>query len=103
VTQELVVYSDDEMRDNIDTIKKNNENLIDTNKWFGLEVNVEKTKYILLAHHKNAGKKCIKIAIRSLENVIQFKCMVTTVTNQNLIQKKNKRSNTELVDFSYAV
>jgi hypothetical protein len=31
--------------DNIDTIKKNTETLIDASKEFGLEINVENTKY----------------------------------------------------------
>jgi hypothetical protein len=40
--------------ENIDTIKKNTETLIDANKEVGLEVNTEKTKYMLLSHHENA-------------------------------------------------
>jgi biotin operon repressor len=43
-------------------------------KQVGLEVNAEKTKYMLLSRHKNAGKNHdIKIANRSFENVAQFK------------------------------
>jgi hypothetical protein len=41
--------------DNIDTIKKNTENLIYASKEVGLEINVEKTKYILMSHNRNAG------------------------------------------------
>jgi hypothetical protein len=37
--------------DNIDTIKKNTETLIDTSKNVGLEINVERTKYMLLSCH----------------------------------------------------
>jgi tryptophan synthase beta subunit len=33
--------------DNIETIKKNTHNLIDASKEAGLEVNIEKTKYML--------------------------------------------------------
>jgi hypothetical protein len=33
--------------DNIDTVKKNTETLIDASKEVGLEVNAEKTKYIV--------------------------------------------------------
>jgi hypothetical protein len=36
--------------DNIDTIKKNPESLIDASKEAGWEINVEKTKYMLLPH-----------------------------------------------------
>jgi hypothetical protein len=35
--------------DNIDTIKKNTETLIDAGTEVGLEINVEKTKYMLLS------------------------------------------------------
>jgi hypothetical protein len=40
---------------NIDTIKKNTETLIDASKEVGLEINVEKTKYMLLSHRQNIG------------------------------------------------
>jgi hypothetical protein len=42
--------------DNIYTIKKNTQTLIDAGKEVGLEVNIEKTKYMLLSRHQNAGK-----------------------------------------------
>jgi hypothetical protein len=60
--------------DNIDTIKKNTENVIDGSKEVGLEVNTEKTKYILLSRHQNAGQNHhIKIGNRCSENVAQFR------------------------------
>jgi hypothetical protein len=37
--------------DNIDTIKKNSDILNDVSKEVGLEINVEKTKYLLLSRH----------------------------------------------------
>jgi hypothetical protein len=56
--------------DNIDAIKKNMETLIDASKEFGLEVNTEKTKYMLLSRHQNVGQiHDIKIANKSFENV----------------------------------
>jgi hypothetical protein len=78
--------------DNIDTINKNTETLIDASKEVGLEVNVRKTKYMLVSHDQNVGQnRDIKIGNRSFENVSQFKYLVTTVTNQNLIQEEIKR------------
>jgi hypothetical protein len=75
--------------DNIDTIKKNMETLIDASKEVGLEINVEKSKYMLLPRHQNVSQnRDIKIANRSFENVSQFKYLGTTVTNQNLIQEE---------------
>jgi hypothetical protein len=35
---------------------KNTETLIDAIKEVGLEINVGKTKYMLLSHHKNTGQ-----------------------------------------------
>jgi hypothetical protein len=72
--------------DSIDTLKKNTETLIDASKEVGLEINVEKTKYMLLSRHQNVGQdRDIKIPNRSFENVSQFKYLGTTVINQNLI------------------
>jgi hypothetical protein len=78
--------------DNIDTIEKNTETLIEASKEVGLEINVEKTKYTLPSRHQNAGQnRDIEIANRSFENVSQFKYLGTTVTNQNLIQNDIRR------------
>jgi hypothetical protein len=60
-------------------------------KEVGLEVNTEKTKYMLLSRHQNAGQNhCILIVNRSFENVAQVKYLGTTITNQNLIQEEIK-------------
>jgi hypothetical protein len=57
----------------------------------GLEVNTEKTKYMLLSRHQNAGQnRDIKTGNRHLENVAQFKYLGTTITNRNLIQEEIK-------------
>jgi hypothetical protein len=78
--------------DNIDTIKKNTETLIDASKEVGLEIIVNKTKYMLLSRHQNVGQnRDIKISNRPFENVSQFKYLGTTVTNQNSIQEEIKR------------
>jgi hypothetical protein len=75
-THQLLAYADDVnlLEDNIDTtgcgklaselaaelaapsIKKNTETLIDASKEVGLEINVEKTKYMLLSRHQNVGQ-----------------------------------------------
>jgi hypothetical protein len=73
---QLLAYADDVnlLGDNIDTINKNTETLIDASNEVGLEVNVEKTKYILMSRDQNAGQnREIKIGNRSFENVSQFK------------------------------
>jgi hypothetical protein len=93
-THQLLAYADDVylVGDNIDIIKKNTETLIDASKEVGLEINVEKTKYMLLSCQQNVGQnRDMEIANRSFENVSQFKYLGTTVTNQNLIQEEIKR------------
>jgi hypothetical protein len=56
-THQLLDYADDVnlLGDNIDTIRKNTESLIDASKYVGLEINVEKIKYMLLSRHQNVG------------------------------------------------
>jgi hypothetical protein len=78
--------------ENIDTIKQNTETLIDDTKEVDIEANAEKTKYMLLSFHWNAGQTHdINIANRCFENVAEFKYLGTIITNQNLIQKEMKR------------
>jgi hypothetical protein len=88
-THQLLAYADDVnlLGDNIDTINKNTETLIDASKEVGLEVNIEKTKYMLVSWDQNRE---IKIGNRSFENVSQFRYLGTTVTNQHLIKEEIK-------------
>jgi ribosomal protein S2 len=88
-THQFLVYTDDVNRlgDGIITIKKT-EIFIDASKEVCLEVSGEKTKYMLLSLHQNAGQNHeIKTAKRLFENVAKFRYLGTTVTNQNLIQE----------------
>jgi hypothetical protein len=65
---------------------------IDASKEVGLEVNIEKTKYMLVSRDQNAGQtRDIKIGNSSVENMSQFRYLGTTVTNQTLIQEEIKR------------
>jgi hypothetical protein len=52
-THQQLAYTDNVnlLGDNIDTVKKNTETLIDASKEVGVEINVEKTKYMLLSRH----------------------------------------------------
>jgi hypothetical protein len=63
-THQLLAYADDMhlLGDNIDTTKKNTDTLIDASKGVGLEINVEKTKYMLLFQQNVGQNRDIKIA-----------------------------------------
>jgi hypothetical protein len=75
---------------NIGTTNKGTETLIDAREEAGLEIRIEKTKYMLLPCHQNSGKKwAIKTANRSFENLSLFKYF-RTVPNQNLILEEIK-------------
>jgi hypothetical protein len=58
VTHHHLVYDDDVnlLGDNIDTVKKSTKTLIDVSKEVGLEINIEKIKYMLLSHHQIIGQ-----------------------------------------------
>jgi hypothetical protein len=53
---------------------------------------IEKTKYMLLSCHQNAGQNHdIKIGNRCFEDVARFRYLGMTITYQNLIQMEIKK------------
>ena len=56
-TRQLLVYADDVnmLGGSVHTIKENAEALVVANKEFGLEVNADKTKFMVVSGDQNAG------------------------------------------------
>ena len=71
------------------TIKKNTEALLVINKETELEVNADKTKYMIMSRDQNAGwSHNIKIDNSSFERVEEFTYLGTTLTIKILFRKK---------------
>jgi hypothetical protein len=69
--------------------KKNIEALVITSKETGLEVNVDKTEYMVMSRDQNAGQSHnVKTDYSSFERVEEFKYLGTTQTDKILCRKK---------------
>jgi hypothetical protein len=57
-SHQLLSYADvvNLLGDNIDIIKQNTQTLLDASKEGGLDINAEKTTYMLLSCHQKAGQ-----------------------------------------------
>jgi hypothetical protein len=75
--------------------------LLEASRDIGLEINAENTKYMIMSRHPNSGQnQNIRIANESFENVVEFKYLRTTLTNQNDIHDEIKsRLNSENVCY----
>jgi hypothetical protein len=75
----------------VHTVKKNAEALVVATKETGLEVNADKSKYMIMSRDQNAGRShSTRIDNRSIESVEEFKYLGTTLTDQNSIQEEIK-------------
>jgi hypothetical protein len=88
-----LVYADDVnlLSDIVNTIKENSETLLEASRHIGLEINAEKTKYMIMSRHRNSGQnQNIRRTNESFEKVVRFKYLGTTLTNQNDIHDEIK-------------
>ncbi|KAJ4440431.1 hypothetical protein ANN_08572 [Periplaneta americana] len=91
---QLLVYADDVnmLGENPQTIRGNAEILVEASKAIGLEVNPEKTKYMIMSRDQNIVRNgTIKIGDLSFEEVEKFKYLGATVTNINDTREEIKR------------
>ena len=92
-THQLLAYADgvNILGGSIYTVKENAEALVVATKKIGLEVNADKTKYMVMSREQAAGlSHTMNVDNSSIERVEELKYVGTTLTNQNYIQKEIK-------------
>jgi hypothetical protein len=71
------------------TIKKNTEALLWASRYVGLEVNVEKTKFMFIYRHQNSGKIIFTDCNISFENVAKCKRIWENSNESELHSRRN--------------
>jgi len=75
----------------VHTVKENTESLLLASKESGLEVNADKTKYMVMSRDQKAGPShYMKTENTSFERVKALKYLETNLTNQNSIPEEIK-------------
>jgi len=90
---QLPAYADDVniLGGSVHTVKENAETLVVASQEIGLEVNADKTQYMVMSRDQNAGQShSMKTDNSSFERAEKFKYLGTTLTDQNCIQEEIK-------------
>jgi hypothetical protein len=92
-TYYLLAYADDvnKLGGNIRTVKKNADALMVATKEIGLEVNADKSKYLIMSRDQNTGRShSVNAENISIGRVEVFKYLEITLKNQTSIQEAIK-------------
>jgi len=90
-THQLLVYADDVniMGGSVHTVRKNTKTLVVDSEETGLEVDGDKTVYMVMSLDQNTGRSHnINNEDSSCERLVQFKYLETTLTYQSSIQEQ---------------
>ena len=90
-THQLLAYADDVsiLGGSIHTLKENAEALVAATREIGLEVNADKTKYMVMSREENAGRiHSVRIDNSTFDRVEELKYLGTNLTNQNSIPEE---------------
>jgi hypothetical protein len=87
-----LVYVDVKILDgSVHTVEKNTDSLAVASKQAGLEVNADKTKYMVMSRDQNTEQNHnIKTDNKSYERVEQFKFLRTALMNKNFMYEETK-------------
>jgi len=92
-THQLMAYADtvNILGGSVHMVKENADALVVATKEIGLEVNADKTKYMIMSRDQNAGRShSMKSDNSAIERVEELKYLGTTLTNKNSIQEEIK-------------
>jgi len=92
-THQVLVYADDVniLGGSIYTLKENAEALVAATREIGLEVNADKTNYMIMSLDQNAGRfHSVRIENSTFDMLEEFKYLGTTLTNQNSVVEEIK-------------
>jgi len=92
-THQVLAYADDVniLGGSVHILKENAEALVAATREIGLEVSIDKTKYMVMSRDQNAGRiHSVRTDNSTFKRVEEFKYLGTTLTNQNSIRKEIK-------------